>query len=140
MKRLLVGLMLAVACAAAFGQAKNSSGTIITSAATTVTVTTQDLVFDNLAGVHVIIDVTAATSGTLTPKIQGKDPASLKYYDVLVGAAISGTGTTVLKVYPGIQAVGSAAAQDILPKTWRVVLTKSDGSSWTYSLGYNAAY
>ena len=140
MKRILVAVLLTFVALSAFGQARNASGTLVASAAYTATQNSQDMVFENLIGVHVIIDVTAVTTGTLTPKIQGKDPASGKYYDVLVGAAISGTGTTVIKVYPGIAPSASAAAQDILPRTWRVVLTKSDASSWTYSVGYNAGY
>jgi hypothetical protein len=139
MKRILVALALAAAFSA-FGQSRNASGTLVASAAFTATQNSQDMSNTNLIGAHVIIDVTAITTGTLTPKIQGKDPASGKYYDLLVGAAISGTGTTVIKVYPGILASGSVAAQDILPAVWRVVLTKSDSSSWTYSVGYNAGY
>jgi hypothetical protein len=140
MKRILVAFLLAAVALSAFGQSRNQSGTLIASQSSTATITGQDMSNTNYAGVHVIVDVTAITTGTLTPKIQGKDPASGKYYDLLIGAAIAGTGTTVLKVYPGILASGSVAAQDILPTTWRVVLTKSDASSWTYSVGYNAGY
>lgn len=140
MKRILVGLLLAVAAVSAFGQARNASGTLVASGAFTATQNSQDMSNTNLVGAHVIVDVTVVGTGTLTPKLQGKDPASGKYYDLLVGAAISGTGTTVLKIYPGILASGSVAAQDILPAVWRVVLTKSDATSWTYSVGYNAGY
>jgi hypothetical protein len=134
-------LALAVFASSAFAQNANRGGTVFASAARTATVTGGDLSNDVYRGVHVIVDVTVAPGGdTITPKIQGKDPTSLKYYDILVGAAISATGTTVLKVYPSISPSANASAQDLLPQTWRVVVTHSAGTSFTYSVGYNADY
>lgn len=87
-------------------------------------------------GVHVVIDVTAVPGvDTVTPKIQGKDELSGKYYDILTGAAIVGVSTVVLKVYPGITVAANVSVSDILPKTWRVVMTHSAGSNFTYSVG-----
>lgn len=87
-------------------------------------------------GVHVVIDVTAVPGvDTVTPKIQGKDELSGQYYDILTGAAISGVSTVVLKVYPGITVAANVSASDILPKTWRVVMTHSAGTNFTYSVG-----
>ena len=52
-------------------------------------------------GCHVIIDVTAiSATPSVVPTIQGKDATSGKYYTLLAGSAITGTGTTILKVYP----------------------------------------
>lgn len=72
---------------------------------------------------------------SVVPKIQGKDPVSGGYYDVLVGTAITATGMTVLKVGPGIGAVENGAANDFLPDTWRVRLEHADTDSITYSVG-----
>ena len=84
-------------------------------------------------GGHFIINVTAYTSGTYTPHIQGKDPISGTYYDILVGTAISATGITIIKVYPGIGASVNAASPDILPQLWRVELIGATSPSMTIS-------
>ncbi len=87
-------------------------------------------------GVHVVIDVTSITdTPSVVPHIQGKDGLSGKYYDILVGNAIVATGTTVLKVYPGIVATPAVAASDMLPILWRVRMIHDDGDSITYSVG-----
>lgn len=89
-------------------------------------------------GLHLVIDVTAITdTPILTPAIQGQDTASGEWYDVLVGSAISATGTSVLKVYPGIEPVANGAASDVLPPIWRVVVTATDADRATYSVGAN---
>lgn len=89
-------------------------------------------------GLHLVVDITAVPGvDTVTPKIQGYDPVSGKYYDILVGAATAITGTTVLKVYPGITAAGNVSVSDILPLTWRVVMTHSAGTDFTYSVSAN---
>lgn len=73
-------------------------------------------------GVKLAIDITAitGTGPTLTVKIQGKDAASGKYYDILSSAALSAVGTTVLEVYPGVANAANAAQGVALPRTWRV--------------------
>ena len=74
-------------------------------------------------GVKLVIDVTAisGTTPTLTVTIQGKDAASGKYYTILASAALAATGTTVLTVFPGLTASANVTANDVLPKTWRVI-------------------
>lgn len=78
---------------------------------------------DNIGakGVVLVIDTTALT-GTLamTVTIQGKDPYSNKYYTILASASIAATGTVVLRVFPGATAATNLAANDSLPRTWRV--------------------
>jgi hypothetical protein len=76
-------------------------------------------------GLKLVIDVTAisGTSATLTVTIQGKDPVSGKYFNILVSAGLTATGTTVLTVYPGAAVSANVSANDILPKTWRVSYT-----------------
>jgi hypothetical protein len=85
---------------------------------------------------HVIIDVTAVTATpALTVRIQGKDPASGKYYDILVSTAIATAITTVLKVGPGLTAAANLVANDMIPAVWRVTVTHGDTDSATYSVG-----
>lgn len=87
---------------------------------------------------HIIIDVTAVTATpALTVRIQGKDPASGKYYDILVSTAIATVSTTVLKVGPGLTAAANLVANDIVPSIWRVTVTHGDTDSATYSVGAN---
>jgi hypothetical protein len=84
---------------------------------------------------HVIINVTSITdSPEVEPHIQGKDPISGTYYDILVGNDITATGITILKVYPGIGQIANGAASDILPRTWRVRMEHDDSDSITYSV------
>ena len=87
---------------------------------------------------HVIIDVTAVTATpALTVKIQGKDPASGKWYDILVSTAIATVSTTVLKVGPALTAAANLVANDMIPSIWRVTVTHGDTDSATYSVGAN---
>lgn len=140
MKRILVGLLLALAATCSLAQMRNTEGTMFPSAAYTATQNSPDMANDTYSGVHVVIDVTVFGAGTLTVKIQGKDQTSGKYYDILTSAALNSTGTTVLKVFPGMTAATNVAVSESMPRTWRVLLTKSDASSWTYSVGYSAEF
>jgi hypothetical protein len=115
------------------------SQTLLVSAARTATTTVADQVNLGHNGLHLVISLTVlAAAETVTPKIQGKDSLG-NYYDILVGSAISSTGITVLKVYPGIAAVANGSASDVLPPVWRVVLTHSSTGAHTYSVALNLA-
>ena len=118
------------------GPAENQAGVELVSAARTATVTGGD--HKNLVyrGLHLIVDVTVNAAGTLTPKIQGKDGNGI-YYDLLTGAAITTTGTNVLKIYPGLPGTANAIANDFLPSVFRIIITASDANSVTYSVSYN---
>jgi hypothetical protein len=114
----------------------NVNATVLASAARTATNNSADLTNYDGRGLHLVIDVTAASATpSVTFTIQGKDELSGKYYTLLVSAAITGVGTTVLKVYPGLTAAANLVASDILPRTWRVLATHADADSITYSVG-----
>jgi len=115
----------------------NTAETVLASAARTVTTASADLTNYNQRGVHVAVDVTVAGTSTLTVTIQGKDPVSGNYYDLLIGTAIAAAGLVILKLYPGIGTLAGGAASDILPRIWRVNCAKGDASAWTYSVGAN---
>lgn len=90
------------------------------------------------SGAHIVIDVTAvAATPSVVPTVEGYDSVSGKWYDILVGVAITATGTTVLKVGPGIGAVANGAANDFLPAQWRVAFVAADADSMTYSVAAN---
>ena len=114
----------------------NTDLTILASAARTATNQSADIVNYNGKGLHLVIDVTAASA---TPSvvftIQGKDALSGKYYTILASAAVTGISTTVLKVNPGITVAANASVSDLLPRTWRVDATHADADSITYSIG-----
>lgn len=105
----------------------NHDETIATLAAAAAgTYVTSD--FDNPHGdaITAAVDITAVT-GSLTVTIQGKDPASGKYYTILASAALAAVATTVLRVFPGAAVTANVSANDVLPKTWRVQYVVATG-------------
>jgi len=116
-------------------QRGNTEETFLASAARTATTNSADFTNFNAKGLHAIIDVSAVTAtGSITPIIQGKDPVSGNYYDILQGLPITTVGTNVIKVYPGISAVVNASASDLLPRSYRLRVTHLNAVSMTYSV------
>lgn len=72
---------------------------------------------------HVVIDITSitGTAPTATFTVQGKDAVSGKYYTILASAALNAIGTTVLKIGPNFTAAANVAANDIVPRKFRVI-------------------
>ena len=94
---------------------------------------------NELINLHITIDVTAVA---LTPSVQvaieAFDDASGKYYSLLAAiAAITGVGTTTLKIGENIASAAGLAAQDFIPKKVRISFTHADTDSITYSAGLN---
>jgi len=115
----------------------NSAGTIFASAARTATVNGDDISNDDARGAIVVIDCTAvAATPSVVFTVQGKDPLSGKYYTILTSTAITATGTTVLRIYPGLTAAANVTVSDILPTVWRVIATHGDADSITYTVGF----
>lgn len=86
-------------------------------------------------GGHIVVDVSAiADTPSIVVTVQGKDELSGNYYDILVSNAITATGTTILKIYPGIGVIDGAAASDVLPPIFRVSVAHGDADSITYSI------
>lgn len=112
--------------------------TAYASAARTATPTAYEFTMEGRRGLHCVIDVTAASdTPSVVPTIAGLDPLSGKYYSLLVGAAITATGTTVLKIYPGIAASANAAASDVVPDVVKLTMTHADTDSITYSVAFH---
>ena len=109
---------------------------MLPSSARIATNNSDDLTNSQQKGCHIIIDVTAiSATPSVVPTIQGKDSVSGKYYTLLVGAAITATGTTILKVYPALIPVANLVANDIVPVKFRILMTHGDADSITYSVG-----
>ncbi len=138
MKRILLAAFASLALAASVG-AQTINQTFQVQAATLKTatsVTSADQTNAQWKGAHIIIRASTYTTGAYTPTVQGKDPVSGEYYSLLVGTAISSTSTNVLKIAPGITAATNASVADLLPKTWRVVMTGTTTPvSMIYSIG-----
>lgn len=115
---------------------QNVEVTALGSAARTATTNSADMTNDAGRGLDLTFDITAVPGvQTVTLTIQGKDPASGKYYTLLAGAAQSATGTLRMRVYPGLTAAANVDANGSLPKTWRVSVAHSGAGSFTYSVG-----
>jgi hypothetical protein len=109
---------------------------ILPSAARIASVNSNPFGSGGAAGLFVVIDVTAiVATPSIVFKLQGLDRVSAKWFDILTSAAITGVGTTVLRVHPELTAVANTVAKDMLPETLRVVATAADADSCTYSVG-----
>jgi hypothetical protein len=105
----------------------DAQATLITlAAAAQGTFNSPDMQNPDGRGVKVVLDLTTMATASLVAKIQGKDPVSGKYYDLLASAEKTSTGTTILTVYPGVAAVSNVSASDVLPATWRVNIVVTD--------------
>lgn len=107
----------------------------LTATAVTTDQTSADFFAITGKGVKVVIVVTSAGTGSVTPHIQAKDAGSNTYYDLLVGTAITSNGTTVLTIYPGLTPVANVTASDVLPHTWRVQMKVNNSNTMTYTVG-----
>lgn len=108
---------------------------VVSSAARTAT---DNFTFScNTTGGLFVIDVTAATA---TPSvvftIQGVEPVSGNTWTILASAAITGTGTTVLRVHPSLTASANLIAKDILPQAININAAHADTDSITYSVRF----
>lgn len=119
-------------------QRSNTSVTLLASAARTTTQTSADLTNYNARGIQVTLDMTnVAASPSVTLTINGKDPASGKYYLLLSGAAVTTAVTNTYTVYPGATVAANVSASNVLPYTFQIVVTANNANSGTYSVGYN---
>lgn len=84
-----------------------------------------------------VIDVTAVTA---TPSvvftIQGVEPISGNTWTILQSAAITSTGTTVLRVHPSLTAAANTIAKDMLPQAININCNHADTDSITYSVRF----
>jgi hypothetical protein len=127
----------------------NTGGTLLTSAARTATTQSPDQDNSNGQAVVLYLDITASPNNaeTLTVSIQGKDPVSGKYGQIVAFTALAGTTvganpTTATYLYtldPEIATAALANQREVkqgrLPRGWRAQVAHSAGGSWTYSLG-----
>lgn len=110
---------------------------VFASASQTTTQTSADIPTNGALNLVFVLDATANPGGlgSVTVKVQGKDKASGKYYDILAGAAVTTVSTNRYKVLPNIAAVANSIAQDLIPDMIRFIVTANNANPMTYSLG-----
>lgn len=114
--------------------------TVYASAARTATPTAAVIATRGRQRVHVAIVVTAsAATPSVVPTLDAYDAASNTWYNLLTGAAITGAGTTILKIGMGFPATANVSVPDILPNLLRLTMTHADADSITYSVGSHLA-
>lgn len=92
-------------------------------------------------GLYVVIVATASSATpSVTFALQFYDPVSATWITVLMSAAVTGTGTTTLTVFPGAPVTANVAANAAVPAAWRVVPTHGDTDSITYSVSATELY
>lgn len=114
----------------------HEGATFLASAARTTTQTGADTLNRGHKGIKVVLDMTVVGTGSVTVTIQGKDETSGKYYTILAGAAVTTNSTNVYTVYPALPATANVSANDVLPSTWRLLVTANNSNTATYSVGY----
>jgi len=138
-----------------FGQAYNDStwdrlrnntqGTLLASAARTATANSPTKTNYNAKGVLLTLDVTISSgTGGLQVRPFTLDPVTgKKVYLSSSVTSITATGTYGYEFYPGSTTAAGSGSNNInqriatsLPRTWGVDVIAGDGTSYTYSLGY----
>lgn len=105
------------------------------SAARTATPTAQAVQARGATGLAVFISATAAAATpSVVATIDGYDPASATWYNILTAAAITGVATKRMIVHPTVAAAANLAVAQTIPETIRVVMTHGDADSLTYSV------
>ena len=104
------------------------------SAARTAT-STVDVIVENAQGLMIVIDVTLDPgTASIVFNIDGLDVLTGSTWTLLDSAAITGTGTTVLRISPHLTASANTIAKDIIPRVIRVNPVHADAESMTYSV------
>ncbi len=118
-------------------QSVSTNTTLYASASRTSDPTVVDQTNANCVGIVVVINCTAVSgSSSVVFTIQGKDNLGV-VYTILASAAIVGTGTTVLRVYPDLTAAANTKATDLIPRTFNIKAVHGTADATTYSVTYS---
>lgn len=115
--------------------AVNTNFTALNVVGATTTQTTQDFKNEWGCGAEIYLNVSSAGTGSITVTIQGKDPTSGAYYTVLAGTAVTSNSFTRYFIYPGATTTANTSVNDLMPYTWRVIVTANNANPVTYSVG-----
>ena len=121
------------------GNAAGNQEVIALASAVRSTTQTIDLVNPGARGAIITLDITVVPgTDTVTPSWTYKDPASGKFLALgAAGGAQVGVVTVRYLIYPAVAANASftAVIAANIPRNWRITLTHSAASNFTYSLG-----
>ena len=112
----------------------DTAAVVTMNASTAGTLNSGDLANYNHRGMQLVMNLGSNTA-SVTVAIQGKDAASSQYYTILQSAAIMSPGLTRLIVYPGLTATTNVIANDVLPRTFKIVVTITGGGAVTGTVG-----
>lgn len=128
-------------------QRANQESTLLASAARTSATSSADQTNYNGRGVLILLNVTgnAGVGKTLSLQVDVKDPISGAYLVYIASAVLVTNATGVVDSihYPGqldadLNSPGAGLTSNrkaaAIPRTWRVTVTPSDATSWTYSV------
>ena len=113
------------------------AGVGLPSASRTATTTSADITNFNGTGILIYFDVTGVATSDIKCRIEGKDPASGKYYTILESASVTTVSTNVYRVNPDLTAAANTIAKDMIPRTFRFLMTHANANATTYSVGYS---
>ncbi len=83
----------------------------------------------------IVINVSALTgTPSVVFNIEGFAPVAGIWYPVLASAAITATGTTVIRIFPGVTPAANLAVSDFLPPRWRIRPVHGTADSITYTV------
>lgn len=85
------------------------------------------------SALFVVVTSALVSSPSIDVIVEGYDPASNTWYNIITAAAIVTATTTFLRVMPGV--IDEDVANVILPEVIRVRVTHADADSITYSVG-----
>ena len=90
----------------------------------------------NARGVDLFLNTTSTTAGTVTVKIQKRDPSSGTWHDLTSATtgAVADPADAILTVYPGIAETANVSVSDHLGLTWRRHVTVATAAV-TFSVG-----
>lgn len=115
----------------------SQDASLLASASRTTTQTSGDIQTYGMKAITAILDMTVVGTGSVTISINGKDPASLKYFPILAGAAVITNSTNVYQVGPGLTNATNLVANAFLPHVIQIVVTANNANPATYSVGYS---
>lgn len=116
----------------------NHNATVLASASRSATVNSADQTNLHCRGVLLCFNVTVVPGvDTVQLGIQGKDPLSGEYIEIVQSTALATTGARFIYLAPGAAALGSFNNyfNGQIPHTWRARVTHSGAGAFTYSVG-----
>lgn len=115
----------------------NINSTILSSAARTTTTNSADQTNHNGRRLLLVVNVSSAGTGSITPSIQIKDSISGNYVTTWTAAAAITTTTTATYYFADGGAGGlftEVRAAGLSARDWRLVMTHNNANSITYSV------